>query len=276
MVIPMTRKKDSSASPRKQKTPAEKTHGGIIIPESAKVKPSDGEVAKVSPKRWRKPSIPELSKAKPDDDTANGKAAKPSSPLDVKASDRVLFGKWAGVEIKPDSALLSMKEADILGVIGDGPMSVDDAERQVRQKLSDAVAPLARDLMSRRMATDEFAAELRHFAQAYFERHDEANPPPVPERRFTPRKDQILDFLKSVWGEWIGKRLLTKPLLKAHDDKAYDALMNWQRGNTLPEDVYVPTQKEANDRFLKRRYFTVDECHRVVGLLTRRDKDGKQ
>src|SRR3546814_5295186 len=120
MVIPMARKKYSSAASMKQNSSTDKTHGGIIIPESAKVKPSDGEVTKVSPKRWRKPSIPELSKAKPDDDKANGKAAKPSSPLYVKAGDRVLFGKWSGTEIKPDSALLSIKDADILGVIGDG------------------------------------------------------------------------------------------------------------------------------------------------------------
>ena len=76
----------------------EKTAGGIIIPDSAKEKPSEGEVISVG------------SGARADD----GKV----TPLDVKAGDRVLFGKWSGTEIKIDGEdLLIMKESDILGVI---------------------------------------------------------------------------------------------------------------------------------------------------------------
>ena len=76
----------------------EKTAGGIIIPVSAKEKPSEGEVISVG------------SGARADD----GKV----TPLDVKAGDRVLFGKWSGTEIKIDGEdLLIMKESDILGVI---------------------------------------------------------------------------------------------------------------------------------------------------------------
>ena len=76
----------------------EKTAGGIIIPDSAKEKPSEGEVISVG------------SGARADD----GKV----TPLDVKAGDRVLFGEWSGTEIKIDGEdLLIMKESDILGVI---------------------------------------------------------------------------------------------------------------------------------------------------------------
>jgi chaperonin GroES len=77
----------------------EKTAGGIILPDSAKEKPSEGEIVSVG------------SGARSDDGTV--------TPLDVKAGDRVLFGKWSGTEIKIDGEdLLIMKESDILGVIG--------------------------------------------------------------------------------------------------------------------------------------------------------------
>ena len=76
----------------------EKSKGGIIIPATAKEKPSQGEVIAVGPGGR---------------DEA-GKIIKP----DVKAGDRVLFGKWSGTEVKLDGEdLLIMKESDIMGVI---------------------------------------------------------------------------------------------------------------------------------------------------------------
>ena len=76
----------------------EKTAGGIIIPDSAKEKPAEGEVIAVG-------------EGTRDDDGDR-------IPLDVKVGDRVLFGKWSGTEVKVDGEdLLIMKESDILGVI---------------------------------------------------------------------------------------------------------------------------------------------------------------
>jgi chaperonin GroES len=76
----------------------EKTSGGIIIPDTAKEKPQEGEVVAVGPgARDDSGQLVELS---------------------VKAGDRVLFGKWSGTEVKVDGEdLLIMKESDILGVI---------------------------------------------------------------------------------------------------------------------------------------------------------------
>ena len=75
-----------------------KTAGGIIIPDTAKEKPQEGEVIAVGPGARDE----------------QGKVV----PLDVKAGDRVLFGKWSGTEVKIDGEdLLIMKESDILGVI---------------------------------------------------------------------------------------------------------------------------------------------------------------
>ncbi|MGN6549249.1 MAG: co-chaperone GroES [Pararhizobium sp.] len=77
----------------------EKTAGGIIIPDTAKEKPQEGEVLAVGP-------------GARDD---SGKLIA----LDVRQGDRVLFGKWSGTEIRIDGEdLLIMKESDILGVIG--------------------------------------------------------------------------------------------------------------------------------------------------------------
>ena len=79
-------------------TTDEKTAGGIIIPDTAKEKPMEGEIVAVgSGARNEKGEV---------------------SPLDVKAGDHVLFGKWSGTEVKIDGEdLLIMKESDIMGMI---------------------------------------------------------------------------------------------------------------------------------------------------------------
>jgi len=80
----------------------EKTAGGIIIPDTAKEKPMEGEVLSVGP-------------------GARDEAGK-LQPLDVKAGDRILFGKWSGTEVKLDGEeLLIMKESDIMGIIEGQP-----------------------------------------------------------------------------------------------------------------------------------------------------------
>jgi chaperonin GroES len=76
----------------------EKTRGGIIIPDSAKEKPQEGEVVAVGP-------------------GARDEAGK-LTPIDIKIGDKVLFGKWSGTEIRLDGEeLLIMKESDIMGVL---------------------------------------------------------------------------------------------------------------------------------------------------------------
>jgi chaperonin GroES len=80
----------------------EKTAGGIIIPDTAKEKPMEGEVIAVGP-------------------GARDEAGK-LIPLDVKGGDRILFGKWSGTEVKLDGEeLLIMKESDIMGIIEGQP-----------------------------------------------------------------------------------------------------------------------------------------------------------
>jgi chaperonin GroES len=76
----------------------EKSAGGIIIPDTAKEKPSEGEVIAVG--------------------SGGRDEAGKLIPIDIKAGDRVLFGKWSGTEVKIDGQeLLIMKESDIMGII---------------------------------------------------------------------------------------------------------------------------------------------------------------
>jgi chaperonin GroES len=80
----------------------EKTAGGIIIPDTAKEKPMEGEIIAAGP-------------------GARDEAGK-LMPLDVKAGDKILFGKWSGTEVKLDGEdLLIMKESDIMGIIEGQP-----------------------------------------------------------------------------------------------------------------------------------------------------------
>jgi chaperonin GroES len=79
-------------------TAEEKTRGGIIIPDTAKEKPQEGEVIAVG------------------SGTLNDRGEL--RPLDVKTGDRILFGKWSGTEVKLDGEeLLIMKESDIMGIL---------------------------------------------------------------------------------------------------------------------------------------------------------------
>ncbi len=85
-----------------------KTKGGILIPDTAKEKPMEGEIVSVGP-------------------GARDEAGK-LVPLDVKKGDRILFGKWSGTEIKLDGVdLLIMKESDIMGIIEGNAASVRKA-----------------------------------------------------------------------------------------------------------------------------------------------------
>ncbi len=78
---------------------AEKTAGGIIIPDNAKEKPQEGEVVSAG------------TGARNEQGTIH--------PLEVKAGDKILFGKWSGTEVKVDGEdLIIMKESDILGIVG--------------------------------------------------------------------------------------------------------------------------------------------------------------
>ena len=89
-------------------TPQEKSPGGIIIPDTVKEKPMEGEVVAVGPGARNELGV--------------------RVPLDVASEDRVLFGKWSGSEVKLDGEeLLIMKEGDLMGVIEGRPIAAKAA-----------------------------------------------------------------------------------------------------------------------------------------------------
>jgi chaperonin GroES len=92
-------------------TAEEKTKGGIIIPDTAQEKPSQGEVIAVGP-------------------GGRDEAGK-LIPIDLKTGDKVLFGKWSGTEVKLDGEeLLIMKESDIMGIIEGQPATTPPAGKR--------------------------------------------------------------------------------------------------------------------------------------------------
>src|SRR3979409_1596346 len=94
----------------------DKTAGGIIIPDTAKEKPSQGEITAVGP-------------------GGRDEAGK-LIPIDLQVGDRVLFGKWSGNEVKIDGQeLLIMKESDIVGVLTDIPTAKEQARLSTRRSL---------------------------------------------------------------------------------------------------------------------------------------------
>ena len=121
----------------------EKSAGGIIIPDTAKEKPSQGEVIAVGP-------------------GGRDEAGK-LIPIDIKVGDRVLFGKWSGTEVKIDGQeLLIMKEFDIMGII-DEPVAKKRPRNEHTQLHSSSFA--ARGLRrSRRMTTTD-PGETSHGCQ---------------------------------------------------------------------------------------------------------------
>src|ERR1700760_3022969 len=97
-------------------TAEEKTAGGIIIPDTAKEKPMQGEVIAVGPGARNE----------------QGQLVA----LDVKAGDRILFGKWSGTEVKLEGEeLLIMKESDIMGIIESRPASTTPADKKTPAKV---------------------------------------------------------------------------------------------------------------------------------------------
>ena len=107
-------------------TAEEKTAGGIIIPDTAKEKPMEGEVIAVGP-------------------GARNEAGQLVA-LDVKAGDKILFGKWSGTEVKLDGEeLLIMKESDIMGII----TGTAAGRRRPRERLP-AASSVSRGIRSRR------------------------------------------------------------------------------------------------------------------------------
>lgn len=114
------------------------------------------------------------------------------------------------------------------------------------------------------------ADALGSFLKAHFARARTQHAPPVPERKYVPRQDEIIPFLREVWGEWLAGGYLERQTLYDHDPTAYSALSNWLRNNELPDDMDIPSNREVNDRELENEWFHRDDVPRIASAIARR------
>ena len=114
------------------------------------------------------------------------------------------------------------------------------------------------------------ADALGSFLKAHFARARAQETPPVPERKYVPRQDEIIPFLREVWGEWLAGGHLARQTLYDHDPAAYSALSNWLRNNELPDDMDIPSNREITDRELESEWFHRDDVPRIASAIGRR------
>ena len=142
-------------------------------------------------------------------------------------------------------------------------------------ELSKAIESTAEAISTDQNVRKDFSDKAMRFVESYLFDLNEANPPPIPETKFTPRQDEIVSFLRNVWGEWNERDLLNRQILSDHDPKALTALVNWlnqdvEPKNTLPDDLKVYTKKEMTERWLEKFYFARDEVRRAASALNNR------
>jgi hypothetical protein len=101
---------------------------------------------------------------------------------------------------------------------------------------------------------DDFRRAIKNCIDEFKEQQFRKKLPDKPLREYEPRRDNIIDYLRSEdgFGPWVAAGALTRPLLREKSPKAYMALANWLRTNKLPPDLVIPTKKEAGDRTAKR------------------------
>ncbi|WP_157081282.1 hypothetical protein [Novosphingobium naphthalenivorans] len=147
--------------------------------------------------------------------------------------------------------------------------SVENYEK----RFIDLMKSVAKEASESPHLADDLPQVVESLLKAHFNRYHQLNPPPVPERKYVPRQDEIIPFLYDVWGDWIASGRLTKPTLRQHDKRAYTALQNWLRHNDLPAEIAVRNNWEVNDEFAQREWFHRDEIVRATGALYRRTPD---
>lgn len=108
------------------------------------------------------------------------------------------------------------------------------------------------------------------FLRAHFAKVRAQSLPPIPERKYVPRQDEIIPFLREVWSDWLAGGHLQRQILHDNDPDAYSALSNWLRNNKLPDDMDIPTNREVTDRELENEWFHRDDVPRIASAMARR------
>lgn len=142
---------------------------------------------------------------------------------------------------------------------------------ELEQKFIDLLPSSLLESLGEEHLREHFRREATEFVTSLAAKVDEDNPPPIPEAKFEPWGENVVDFLKREWGEWMDRGLLTKAILRKADKKAVSALNNQMSYlGGMPEGLNIITHKDANDRFYERSYFHRSESTRVRTLVSRK------
>lgn len=207
---------------------------------------------------------------------ANKEASRQAPWLDpdAKARARRMFGFK---EVETSKKVVVQSSSDPASLEQVRSNFTDQKKTQMKfervEDFTNFMTMIAANVTGHPLLDDTLSEELGKFLKSHFERARAAQTPPVPERKYVPRKDEIIPFLREVWGEWLADDKLTKQVLKDNDTPAYNALSNWQRNNDLPDGMTIKTLADLNDEFLQWGYYRRDEVHRVASALARRGLD---
>ena len=117
---------------------------------------------------------------------------------------------------------------------------------------------------------ENLAQAIGSFLRSHFARVKAQSLPHIPERKYVPRQDEIIPFLREVWSDWLAGGHLQRQILHDHDPDAYSALSNWLRNNQLPDDMDIPTNREVTDRELENEWFHREDVPRIASAMGRR------
>jgi len=154
------------------------------------------------------------------------------------------------------------------------PKPHDGGMEEDKGNIDAPLSALAKSISTDINVQAEFERQARMLISKVKFIENESNPPPIPERKYHPHKDDIAEFLQEVWGEWNDRDLLSRRILQIHDRRAHRALVNYlSNGGKLPDGMTVLTQKDETDRWLENGIFTAEEAGRAANAIqTRKHK----
>ena len=132
---------------------------------------------------------------------------------------------------------------------------------------------LAQDFGIEDSLQDKFVESVLTLADEFQRKSQMAKLPERPVRDFVPRRDNIIDYVRSPdgFGPWLAAGLLTRPLMREMSPKAYMALSNWLRNNELPDDLHIPTKTEVvSEQIASADKLLMGEAARIAGTLSTR------
>lgn len=202
----------------------------------------------------------------------------PSENFQRAAFDQVLMKEWSNYEkIVRDNpslyrAMSSIFKKYIIEMRRAYTVSVPEMRFSGEEEFISYIIHVAEKAEGSPLFDSALPSAVKGLLQSYFDKAKGEILPPVPERKYIPHQDEIIPFLREVWGEWIACGKLSRQVLTAHDESALSAFTNWQRKYGVPDDIKVLTNQEVVSQNLEREWFHRDEVPRIASALSRRNR----